>query len=88
MRFERCDYVITAQSTHRQRSMMNEKQNQRMIAKCEFAASTKNDSTQKFDSTSISKNQLNNEIRVREESNASSESFETSEKQISDAYKN
>ena len=59
-----------------------------MIARCELAASIKNDSTQKFDSTSTNENQLNNEVRVRKENNAFSESLETSEKQISDAYKN
>ena len=59
-----------------------------MIAKREFAASTKNNSTQKFDSTNTNKSQLNNEVRVREENNAFSENLETSEKQISDAYKN
>ena len=44
---------MTIQFTHRQRSIMNEKQ---MTAKREFAASIKNDIQNRFNSLNIDKN--------------------------------
>ena len=87
LKLERCDCVVTIQPTHRQRSMMDEKQSRKSIARCEFAALIKNNPQQESDSTGTSKGQLSQEVRVRGGTHASSESLETFDKQISNAYR-
>lgn len=81
--FEKCDCVITAQSTHRQRSMMNEKQSRRSIARCELAALIKNDPITKSDSTDTDLGQSSQQVRVSEESHVSSEILEIDESIVS-----
>ena len=75
--------------------MINEKQNWKSIAKCEFTTLNKNDSKTKFAFTNIDvKNQLNHEVRKNEKIHASSRNLETfakmkksSTKIISNEYK-
>ena len=76
LKFERCNYVITIQFTHRQKRMINKKQNQELIAKSEFATLIKNDLTTKFDSTNININQQNQKIKNNEEIHAPFENLE------------
>ena len=87
IKFKRCVCVTTAQPTHRQRSMVDEKQNRTTIARRELATSTKDDPNQESDSTSITEGQVSKKVGVIEGSNAPSENPRTSEKQIPDAYK-
>ena len=83
--------MITIQFTHRQRSMINEKQT---IIKREFAISIKNDIQNRFDSLNIDRNQsnYNNKIinknhaftKIRENIN---DTTQKSSKMISNVYK-
>ena len=53
--FERCDYVIDIQFTHRQRSMINEQMSRKSIVKNELTNANKNIDEQMFDFTNIVK---------------------------------
>ena len=52
-KFECCNHIITNQFTHRQRTMMNEKQNIKHIVKQNFAISIKNNDKNRFNSRNI-----------------------------------
>ena len=84
-RFEQCDCVIKIQSTHRQRSMINEKQNRESIARREFAASNKND-MKKFDFTDIDLNQSNRKMKINEKNNVFFENLENVKRIISKIF--
>ena len=51
--FEKCNCVVAIQFAHRQRSMTNEKQNRKSIAKREFAISSKDTLVTEIDFTDI-----------------------------------
>ena len=62
-KFERCSCVITDQFTHRQQTMMNEKQNIKYIAKRKIAVLIKNDDDW-FDLSNIRRNRSNQRNKI------------------------
>ena len=68
--------MIIVQFTHRQRSMMNEKQCQKFNANQEETISTKDILMTKIDFTNINLNQQSQEVRVSEKFHAFFEIFE------------
>ena len=83
--------MITIQFTHRQRSMMNEKQT---TTKRKFAVLIKNDIQNRFDSLNIDKNQSNHNNRTIDKNSAFTKIRESindttqkSSKMISNVYK-
>ncbi len=79
LRFARCDHAIHIQSTHRQRSMIDERTSRNLIASSELAFSQKNNLTE-FDSTGTGRSQSSHKVRVSEENCESSENSELSNK--------
>ena len=69
--------MIDIQLTHRQRSMMNEQKNQKMIIKGELINANKNIDKRMFNFINIVKDQTSHEVKINEESHAS---FEISNK--------
>ena len=91
LKFERCSCVATYQSTHRQRTMVNEQKNARNQKK--LATAIKNDSD-RFDSSDIKLSQSSHKNRITEEIHAFSKNREgidtmqeSSEKIMSDVYR-
>ena len=74
--FERCDCVITVQFTHRQSTMIDEKQSRRSIAMREIAASLQDEQTDSSNSTNTDKSKSSQKIRISEETHASFENLE------------
>lgn len=75
--FERCNCVVAIQPTARQRSEVDKKLN----AKCELAASKKDDQHNESDSLGTSKGQQGHDGRVREGSHTPSENLESPRKE-------
>ena len=67
LKFEQCDHAIHIQSTHWQRSIVDERQSRNSIARCELAFLKKNDQHIESDSTGTSKGQLSQNVRAHEE---------------------
>ena len=91
LKFERCNCVATYQSTHRQRTMVDEQKNARSQKK--LATAIKNDSD-RFDSSNTRLGQSSHRGRVTEGIHALSKNRggidtmqELSEKIMSDVYK-
>lgn len=78
--------MITFLFTHRQRFMMNEKQNRKTIVKRVLTISTKNDFTKKLDSTNIDLNQSSHEIKHIKENHVSSKILENVKRIISKIF--
>ena len=70
-KFEKCDYVIDIQFTHRQRSMINEQTSRESIVKSELINANKNIDEQMFNFINIVKGQASHEMKINEESHAS-----------------
>ena len=93
LRFARCDCVITVQSTHRQRSMIDEKLSWNSITKRELVTSNKNDKLTRFDFTNIDIDYSSQNVRVIKKNHAffkilkTTDTMKKSLKKISIAYR-